>query len=330
MNRLGIGSKKARTLLDDLCQMEQDGYPLLARPHTAFNRIETEIIRDHKIVGWRYETDYKGGFSQHYLSNIRKRAFNRWDLQNSSYKELWFNKDLVGEGRSPDKPLKILWRLCGNVATRLYLHLFCRNYLETNIVAPSALRHRFDIPKCEYDDKGIALLKTVQIDNMPYISDATVNAIYPLAINRSSAENIAIKSELMSALQSLEEYGFIYRSIFVFLHADDSESVSNYYELDCKINNKLKYNNELFCNKISDLAKQLGLESGRRDNRFYGEYFAIGPIGMNIAVSMVYRLKYAVTNPNNYRVSKAIKRRQECNAEVNDWIAKIKPSSNST
>jgi len=247
-------------------------------------------------------------------------------LQNEFYKEVWIHKDLVGYGRSPDKPLKTLWRLCGDVATRLYLQLFYRNYLETNIVSPSALRYRFGTT-CDYEDKGIALLKAVQMDSLPDISDSLVKALYPQDVDRNSAEHVGIKLEVMSALQSLEDHGFLYRSIIVFLKPNDSESLTNYYELDCKINNKSKYKSELFCDEIRKLAKQLGLESSRRDNRFYGEYFAIAPNNMMIMVGMVYRLKYAVKTPRNYRVKTALTRREEFNAEVHEWIDRVRPTS---
>jgi hypothetical protein len=196
--------------------------------------------------------------------------------------------------------------------------------LETDIIHPSLLSYDYEIQK-EFEHNGISIIMATRLEKLPYIKDNVLRLVFGDDFSHSMD---LYTHNIFEALNALERHGFIYRSVLVSLAADNSDVVFNYYELDCKINNKSKYKNKLFCNDIKLLTNELGLKHGRDDNRFYDQYFAIAPSDMRINVSTVYRLKYSVTNPNNYKVNKAISRRKESNARVIEWMARIRPAGN--
>ncbi len=322
VNRLGIGLDKARRLIDALCDMEYMGEKLLKPPDSAFGRGHFEEDENGRFLSWERIIDYSLGVNEGYVANKGKHGFIRWVLPSKHDDDLWLNKSLVGEGRSTDKPLKTLWRLCGDVATKLYFYLCTQYYLDLDIVHPNLVSYEYDVSSV-YNGNGIELLKVVMSEDLPDASDYILKLVAGCEYTNSNKSYDSVVKQTLSALNVLEKRGFIYKSVIVAIAPADSDIVSNYYELDCKIINKSRYKKQLFCNDIRNLAVQLGMDAGRIDSRFYKEYFAVVPAKMRVNVSMVYRLRHGLTNPNNYRVSMSLDRRTRHDAEVHEWIAKL-------
>lgn len=325
VNRLGIGINKAKQLILDLYQMEYMGNKLI-----EFHESDLEsMLLDEKasLVEITDKQDRQFCISDYFALNKAKHSFNRWKLPESSNKEIWFHKDLVGVGRSPDKPLKKLWRLCGSIATKLYLLMFCYNNLEEDLVSPGLLAYRFKLEEISAVN-GFVLLQAKKSDITPYISDTITKLLFGDTVALDAISEKTNKMQIYESLRSLEQHGFIYSSVVTFLNEGNSEIAAKYYNLDCKLNDRAKNKEQYLCHDIKAVADQIGFKLSRKDNRFYDEYFAIAPSGMGVNVSMVYRLKYGVTNLHNYRIFCAGNKRIECNAEVREWLSMISPTSN--
>lgn len=247
MNRLGIGKSKAIGLIDDLNKLEYKGIRLLELPETEYElREEVNYDDNGEEIGYRYIRDYGSGPSKDFISRRGKYSLIRWELPRKHYKDIWLDKDLVGKGRSEHRPLKLLWRLCGDIAARLYLVLCYYNYLETDIIHPSLLSYDYEIQEV-FEDKGIRIMTATRLEKLPYIIDSVLRLVIGDGFSHSKD---SYTHNIFEALNALERNGFIYRSVLVSLAAANSDVVSNYYELDCKVNNKSKYNGSIVQKKV--------------------------------------------------------------------------------
>jgi hypothetical protein len=219
--------------------------------------------------------------------------------------------------------------MCGDVATRIYIILCWSNNIETNSVVNTVFCCNYEIIDIMEKNK-IVLWKATKPNKLIELDSRTIKYIFNIDVdcNFNSDEYLLCCDKAKEALQRLENHGFIHRVVQVFLYKSECDEVDKYYELDCKIENKARYKNKMFCRHILGLAIKLGYSPARSDMKFFEEYYAIAPEEMRINISMVYRITHSVTNPRNNRVYKAEQKRKQYCDEVEGWIAQVAAKEN--
>jgi hypothetical protein len=320
--RLGLGRNKASELLNALGRYEFNGTKLIDQPECAYSRYEDTFDTDGNWLSCTRVIDKTLGVSEYFINSKSRHGLIRWEMPSKHAHDIWLNKNLVENDWCKDSPLKVMSRLCGDIACRLYLCMCVHSFFEPDIVHPGIISYDMDLFEVE-SRNGVNLYKASIRYNSLYVCDFIINNVTSTGVDTAGGANKKAAIEIESALSSLEKHNLIYRDIIVYMTAVGDSAVSNYYELDCKTVNKNTCKRKLWCRTIRDHAYNLGLVALRKDARFYDEYYAVAPTNMQVNVCIAYRLNYGITNPNTPRARSAVSRRSSYDTEVRGWLEQL-------
>ena len=305
--KLGIGTIKAKKILDELQSIEHNGSILLnkiSHEKTKFINFESREIRYTKPI-----RNFTKGFT-----HIKLRF--RWYIYPNFGKLARFTNDFLDRNDSKSKLFRSLIKRNNHELLGLLLLLHLNNSRFFNIVNHNYLCTEF---KTDYlfSENGYSFF---QGKKNKILSVSPELYEYLFGIDQENIKRLNDKLEIV--LKELESMGLLQRVVIVFMFdACAPAKPTGFYEIDIKTSDYLeKHSCHTMATKMRKIAQARINGVGRKDSRFYDEYVVAVPDNKIITLCETYRLKYAVRNSKYQKVTDGLKMRGESTDQINQML----------
>jgi hypothetical protein len=252
--------------------------------------------------------DHQSFINELLLENARKVKFPRYTFPRANH-SIKISNSLIDEH---SEKLERLIR--GNNISACILLLLMHHYYDYGLdaVKRACIATESKKPEIVY-----------QVDGVTFWSGTTGKhpLFNELLIDYVSSDKELDQAGMGGLLNLLEDVGLVQRLVYVVVHDANSDNAPIHYELGIKTGNvseKRAYHNLAY--RMRKFAQDRGCNIGRKDNRFYNDYVFAAPSGQVADLVVLYRLPFAMRNPNNLGFQKGADARRANNEKACSWL----------
>ncbi|WP_243372894.1 hypothetical protein [Geotalea sp. SG265] len=308
---LGKSTKTARSLLERLQQMNYGNKPLIF-----------DALPPREKSVWIYNDN--GEFEEH-VSTISydqvkfKRKLTRWDTFKLRMDvDASFSNGFVDNSYGKST-FRNLLRYNNDILVRLLLLLHVFYDARYDLVHPVRLNYPYHIEPLF--SKNNVLFYFVKESSNIQVDKFIINKLWHSDTSQSNVPYA--KNQIAGLLKEMENLELLKKVVMIFIFDGEiSKEPSGFYEIDIKTN---KYEEKHSCHTLSTQLKSVvydhGFIPGRKDYRFYHEYFVALPSSAEkFSIISGYRLNFAARNSKNLDVADGIRTRQMCRQQIMDLL----------
>lgn len=309
---IGIGQDMAKRAVEELCKMQ--------RPRAGKAKTLDALV--YPAEAWAASTGHDLPHGPSEMSKVRW-VLNGFDAGSDS--RVWMSNELVDGIGSFKKPMQRLKR-SGDVAARILLLAYREQDLERfGGINPAMFYDQYDMERIFKDIQGGYDLWHGKHARCSSVFDACAFPSLGIAGWPKDQEK---KQDLINGWShgksALDSVGFIYQVVSVLdreLHHPEAQVV---FELHAKTRHGYKPKGE--GGLSGPTAKLAGLWGGPVTDemgRFYDNYAAVVPAGMETHIIGIWRLRFRVSNPKNHGVRGAWARIHRGQEEALGWLKDV-------